>query len=300
MTGSENRPMKLIYYPGCTLKNHARNFDVSTVSSMAELDVEVEELARWNCCGTVHALASDDLMHRMAPVTNLIRVKEAQASEFMTSCAMCYNTLKRANIDVKKRADALETINEFLYLEETKYEGDVDVLHLLEYLRDRVGFDKLAEKVKKPLKGLRVACYYGCLLVRPKEVAFDDVENPMIMENLITALGGTPVFFPQKTECCGAHHTVGKPEIIAERTDKIMGSAHEEEADLVVVSCPLCAFNLDFRQDDARRLNPDFHHLPVLYFTQLMALALGCDDASLRFDLHHIDPLPALAARGLA
>ncbi|MDQ1316350.1 MAG: heterodisulfide reductase subunit, partial [Pseudomonadota bacterium] len=99
--------MKLIYYPGCTLKNHARNFDVSTVSSMAELDVEVEELARWNCCGTVHALASDDLMHRMAPVTNLIRVKEAQASEFMTSCAMCYNTLKRANIDVKKRADAL-------------------------------------------------------------------------------------------------------------------------------------------------------------------------------------------------
>lgn len=300
MTGSENRPMKLIYYPGCTLKNHARNFDVSTVSSMAELGVEVEELARWNCCGTVHALASDDLMHRMAPVTNLIRVKEAQASEFMTSCAMCYNTLKRANIDVKKRADALETINEFLYLEETKYAGDVDVLHLLEYLRDRVGFDKLAEKVKKPLKGLRVACYYGCLLVRPKEVAFDDVENPMIMENLIIALGGTPVFFPLKTECCGAHHTVGKPEIIAERTDKIMGSAHEEEADLVVVSCPLCAFNLDFRQDDARRLNSDFHHLPVLYFTQLMALALGCDDASLRFDLHHIDPLPALAARGLA
>lgn len=292
--------MKLIYYPGCTLKNHARNFDVSTVSSMAKLDVEVEELARWNCCGTVHALASDDLMHRMAPVTNLIRVKEAQASEFMTSCAMCYNTLKRANIDVKKRADALETINEFLYLEETQYAGDVDVLHLLEYLRDRIGFDKLAEKVKKPLKGLRVACYYGCLLVRPKEVAFDDVENPMIMENLITALGGTPVFFPQKTECCGAHHTVGNPEIIAERTDKIMGSAHEEEADLVVVSCPLCAFNLDFRQDDARRLNPDFHPLPVLYFTQLMALALGCDDASLRFDLHHIDPLPALAARGLA
>lgn len=297
--GSENKPMKLIYYPGCTLKNHARNFDVSTVSSMAELDVEVEELERWNCCGTVHALASDDLMHRMAPVTNLIRVKEAQASEFMTSCAMCYNTLKRANLDVKKRADALDTINQFLYLEETNYAGDVDVLHLLEYLRDRIGFDKLAGKVKKPLDGLRVACYYGCLLVRPKEVAFDDVENPMIMENLLLALGATPVAFPQKTECCGAHHTVARPEIIAERTDKIMGSAHEEQADLVMVSCPLCAFNLDFRQEDARRLNPDFHHLPVLYFTQLMALAFGCDDASLRFDLHHIDPLPALAARGL-
>ena len=292
--------MKLIYYPGCTLKNSARNFDVSTVSSMAELDVEVEELARWNCCGTVHALGSDNVMNRVAPVTNLIRVKEADASEFMTSCAMCYNTLKRANIDVKKRPDALDTINEFLTLETTKYQGDVDVLHLLEYLRDRVGFDKLAAKVTKPLKGLRVACYYGCLLVRPKEVAFDDVENPMIMENLITALGATPVNFPLKTECCGAYHAVDAPEIIADRTDKIMGSANDEQVDLVVVSCPLCAYNLDFRQDDARRLNPEFKHLPVLYFTQLMALALECGDDALRFDLHHIDPLPTLAARGLA
>jgi len=291
--------MKLKYYPGCTLKNQARNFDVSTVSSMEKLDVEVEELERWNCCGTVHALDSDNVMNRVAPVTNLIRVKEEQASEFMTGCAMCYNTLKRANIDVKQRADALATINDFLSLENTKYEGDVDVLHLLEYLRDRVGFDKLSEKVKKPLKGLRVACYYGCLLVRPKEVAFDDVENPMIMENLISALGATPVNFTHKTECCGAYHTVGKPEIIAERTDKIVGSANEEQADLVVVSCPLCAFNLDFRQDDAKRLNPDFNNLPVLYFTQLMAIAFGCDDSALRFDLHHVDPLPALAARGL-
>jgi heterodisulfide reductase subunit B len=296
---NEKTPMKLIYYPGCTLKNSARNFDVSTVSSMAELNVEVEELERWNCCGTVHALGSDNIMNRVAPVTNLIRVKEAQASEFMTSCAMCYNTLKRANIDVKKNPDKLSTINEFLTLETTKYQGDVDVLHLLEYLRDRVGFDKVAEKVKKPLKGLRVACYYGCLLVRPKEVAFDDVENPMIMENLITALGATAVNFPLKTECCGAYHAVGAPEIVADRTDKIMGSANEAQVDLMVVSCPMCAYNLDFRQDDAKRVNPDFEHLPVLYFTQLMALALECGDDALRFDLHHIDPLPALAARGL-
>ena len=297
--------MKLIYYPGCTLKNSARNFDVSTISSMAELDVEVEELDRWNCCGTVHALGAENVMNRVAPVTNLIRVKETaaktdgMASEFMTSCAMCYNTLKRANIDVKKRPDALETINRFLDLESTKYEGDVDVLHLLEYLRDRVGFDKLAEKVKKPLKGLRVACYYGCLLVRPKDVAFDDVENPMIMENLVAALGATPVNFPLKTECCGAYHAVGSPEIIADRTNKIMSSASEENVDLVVVSCPMCAYNLDFRQDDARRLNPDFRHMPVLYFTQLMALALECGDDAMRFDLHHIDPQPTLAARGL-
>lgn len=298
MTGNDK--MKLAYYPGCTLKNHARNFDVSTVSSMAELGVEVEELERWNCCGTVHALASDDVMHRVASVTNLVRVKEAHASEFMTSCAMCYNTLKRANMDVRKRADALATINDFLSLENIKYEGDVDVLHLLEYLRDRVGFDKLAGKVKKPLTGLRVACYYGCLLVRPKEVAFDDVENPTIMEDLVRALGATPVEFPYKTECCGAYHTVASPDIIADRTSKIMGNAEEQQADLVMMSCPLCAFNLDFRQADAMRIDTRFKPLPALYFTQLMALALGCGDDAMRYDLHYIDPQPVLAARGLA
>ena len=291
---------KLIYYPGCTLKNHARNFDVSTVSSMGKLDVEVAEMSRWNCCGTVHCLSSDNIMNRVAPVTNLIRVKEEGGSEFMTGCAMCYNTLKRANIDVKQRADVLETINEFVYLEETKYAGEVDVLHLLEYLRDRVTFDAMGKRVVKPLAGLKVACYYGCLLVRPKEVAFDDVENPTVMEDLVAALGATPVPFPLKADCCGAYHTVGKPEIIADRTNKIMGSAAEEEADLVIVSCPLCAYNLDFRQEDAKRLNPDFKHMPVLYFTQLMALAFGCDESALRLDLHHIDPKPALAARGLA
>lgn len=292
--------MKLTYYPGCTLKNHARNFDVSTVSSMAQLDVEVAELDRWNCCGTVHGLGATDVMQRIAPVTNLVRVKQSNADEVMTTCAMCYNTLKRANIDVRKRADALDTINKFMYLDDIDYQGDVEVRHLLEFLRDRIGFDKLAAKVKKPLKGLRVACYYGCLLVRPKEVAFDDVENPTIMEDLIVALGGTPVNFAQKTECCGAYHTVGNERIVADRTNKIMSSVGDEQADVVAVSCPLCAFNLDFRQSDAKRLNPELKHMPVLYFTQLMALALGCDESALRFDLHHIDPKPVLAGRGLA
>ena len=288
--------MKLSYYPGCTQKNHALNCDETTVAAMAPLGVEVKELDRWNCCGTVHGLTSDDLMHRVAPVTNLIRAKEESASAFMTTCAMCYNTLKRANQHVRQDPEALAVINDFLSLESTQYAGEVDVLHLLEVIRDRVGFEQVASRVKSPLKGLRVACYYGCLLVRPKEVAFDDVENPRIMEDLVAALGATPVQFPMKTECCGAYHSVDQPQIVAERTCLIMGSAYERGADLVVVSCPLCAHNLDHRQADAKRLKPDFHHLPVLYFTQLMAIALGCEESVLHFDLHHIDPKPALAA----
>ncbi|MDP2793014.1 MAG: CoB--CoM heterodisulfide reductase iron-sulfur subunit B family protein [Sulfurisoma sp.] len=292
--------MKLAYYPGCTLKNHARNFDDTTVASMARLGVEVRELERWNCCGTVHGLASDNLMQRAAPVTNLIRVKESGAGEFMTGCAMCYNTLKRANQHMRKDAAALATLNDFLSLEETQYAGDVDVFHLLEFLRDRVGFDKLAAAVTKPLKGLRVACYYGCMLVRPREVAFDDSESPAIMENLIAALGATPVPFALKAECCGAYHAVGRPEIVADRTDKIMGSALAHAADIVIVSCPLCAHNLDHKQVEAKKHHPDFHGLPVLYFTQLMAIALGCDDAAQHFELHHVDPRPLLTDRGLA
>jgi heterodisulfide reductase subunit B len=291
--------MKLSYYPGCTLKSHAKNFDDSTVASMSRLDVEVKELDQWNCCGTVHGLSSDDLIHRMAPVTNLIRAKEAAADAFTTGCAMCYNTLKRANQHVREDATALATINDFLSLETTNYAGDIDVLHLLEVLRDRIGFEKLASQVKRPLKGLRVACYYGCLLVRPKEVAIDNVEDPKVMENLIESLGATAVPFALKTECCGAYHTVARPEVIAGRTNRIMASAYENTADVVVVSCPLCAHNLDHRQKEARQLNPDFHHVPVLYFTQLMAIALGCDENVLRFDLHHIDPRPALAGFGL-
>lgn len=218
----------------------------------------------------------------------------------MTTCAMCYNTLKRANEHVRQDPAALAVVNDFLSLESTKYAGDVDVLHLLEFLRDRVGFAKIASQVKNPLRGLRVACYYGCLLVRPREVAFDDVENPRIMDDLVAALGATPVTFPMKTECCGAYHTVGRPDIVAERTYLILQSAYAEGADVVAVSCPLCAHNLDHRQADAKRFKMDLRHLPVLYFTQLMAIALGCHEAVLHFDLHHIDPLPALAPWGVA
>jgi len=291
--------MKISYFPGCTLKSHARNCEESTVAAMARLGVEVKELDRWNCCGTVHGLASDDLIHRVAPITNLIRVKEEGAKTFTTSCAMCYNTLKRANHHVREDAAALAVINDFLSLESIKYTGDVDVLHLLEILRDQIGFEKLASKVNRSIKGLRVACYYGCLLVRPKEIAIDDVENPKIMENLVTALGATAVPFALKTECCGAYHTVAQPEIIAGRTHRIMTTAYQQRADIVLVSCPLCAHNLDHRQAEAKRLTPDFQHTPVLYFTQLMAIALGCDESVLRFDLHHIDPKPVLARLGL-
>ncbi len=291
--------MKLTYYPGCTLKANARNFEDSALYALEQLDIEVEELSRWNCCGTVFSLATDDLIHHMAPIRNLIRVKESGSDRVMTLCAMCYNTLKRANERMKADPESLEKINKVMYKEEIDYEGDVEILHLLELIRDEIKFENLTNKVVKPLKNLKVACYYGCMLVRPKEIGFDDVENPTVMENLVSALGGDPVDFPYKTECCGAYQTVDKPDIIAERTNQIIGSAVSRGAEVMVVSCPLCAFNLDHRQKQTVQIYQDFKGLPILYFTQLLAIALNCTEDTLRLDLHYFDPKPILQGKGL-
>ncbi len=291
--------MKLSYFPGCTLKNHAKNFEDSALCSLKNLDVEVEEIRRWNCCGTVFSLATDDLIHHVAPVRNLIRAKEAGSDKLMTLCAMCYNTLKRSNERVRSNPEDLDIINDFMYREDIDYKGDVDVVHLLEILKNEIKFENIAKKAVKSLKGLKVASYYGCYLVRPQEIGFDDVENPMIMDELMTALGAEAIDFPYKVECCGAYQTVDKPEIIADRTNQILSSSLKQGAEVVTVSCPLCAFNLDQRQKETQQKFPEFKNIPILYFSQLLAIALGCPQDSLRLDLHYIDPKPILKEKGL-
>jgi heterodisulfide reductase subunit B len=291
--------MKLAYYPGCTLKNHARNFEDSALCSLEALGVEVSEIDRWNCCGTVFSLATDDLIHHLAPIRNLIRVKEAGADGMMTLCAMCYNTIKRSNQRVQNSPEDLAVINDFMYRENVKYEGDVKVYHLLEMLRDEMGLEKVSAAVTRPLEGLKIASYYGCYLVRPADVGIDNMEDPTVMDDLMGSLGGSPTDFPLKTECCAAYQTVDNPGIVADRTNQIVTSARNRGAEVLVVSCPLCAFNLDHRQKATVEKYPDFRGLPVLYFTQLMAIALGCSEESLRLDLHYVDPKPLLREKGL-
>ncbi len=291
--------MKVSYYPGCTLKSNARNFEDSALCALKALGLEVKELERWNCCGTVYSLATDDLIHHLASIRNLIRVKEAQSDAVMTLCAMCYNTLKRVNERVKADPESLSKIHKFMDEEKVAYAGDVRVRHLLELLRDDIKFETIAKKVRRPLAGLRVASYYGCLLVRPKGVGIDDLENPTVLDDLAGALGAKPVDFPHKTECCGAYQTVDKPESVADRAFNILSSAVRRGADVVSVSCPLCAFNLDHRQADTAKKYSGFKTIPVLYFTQLLAIAMGCEEKDLRLDLHHIDPGPVLKQRGL-
>ncbi len=279
--------MKITYYPGCTLKANAKNFEDSAIYSYGELGIELVELPRWNCCGTVYSLATDDLMRHLAGIRTFIRVKEQGTNKFVTFCSMCYNTLKQVEIKLRNDEEALSKLNDFMYEEETKYDGDVTVIHGLTLLKE-YGFDKLKSKVKNPLNK-KIAAYYGCLLLRPKEVAIDDVENPTIMEDLISALGGEPIDFPFKNECCGAYEVTHDRNIIIERTKKIIENAQARGAEMIITSCPLCEFNLDNMQKYVKENYGSFKTIPVLYYTQVMAVAFGNRDAA-HFELNYIKP----------
>jgi heterodisulfide reductase subunit B len=290
--------MKIPYYPGCTLKTTAKNFESSAIASAKQLGIEMEEMPRWNCCGTVYSLASDDLMHQIAPIRNLARVQEAHGDKVVTLCAMCYNTLKQANLLVKKNPDKLNTLN--LFMDDMEgYEGNVKTLHPLEIFRDEYGFEKIKEKVKKPLNGLKVVPYYGCLLTRPTEVAIDDAEEPLVLKKFMETLGAEVVNTPYKIECCGSYHTVNNRDVVAMRTYDIITSAAKLGGEAIVLSCPLCEFNLDARQKDVEKSHRGFKGMPVLYFTQLLAIALGLDESVCGFEQHYVDPRPLLKRKGL-
>ena len=294
--------MKFAFYPGCTLKTTAKNFETSTIASSDALGIDLVELPRWNCCGTVHALAKDDVMHHLAPIRNLVRVEQMRDEgtiedrSVVTQCAMCYNTLKRANASAKADPDKMKKIRDVME-KEPNYGGTVEVVHFLEVLKEQ-GWEKVAGRVEKPLKGLKVAPYYGCLLLRPRDFGIDDPDSPTIFEDLVGALGVEVVDIPFKAKCCGAYHTVEMKKVTAELSQRILQQAVEAGADLVATTCPLCQFNLGDRQREIKRIFRDFGSIPVVYYTQLMALAFGLKEEATGLDQNYPDARPVLEERG--
>jgi heterodisulfide reductase subunit B len=288
--------MKASYYPGCTLKTKARNLEDAAVASMAELGVEFEELPRWNCCGAVHSLADDDLIHHVAPVRDLIRAMEQGSGKLVTLCSMCYNTLARANLIMREDEVKRKTINDFMN-EERDYHGEVEVVHFLNFLRDEVGWDKVGEKVKTPLEGLKVAPYYGCTLLRPKKVAIEPPGHPELLNEFLRTLGATPVDFSDSALCCGSYQILMNPEAALGAVSKILDGAARAGAEAMVISCPLCEFNLARSQGELVEKGGITKEIPVFYFTQLLALALGLDDKACRFDLNPKSSAALLASR---
>ena len=292
--------MRIPYFPGCSLKTYASGFEKSAIAAGKELDIEFVELPRWNCCGVVSSLTNDDLMHHLAPVRNMMRLSDMKAEgladedkRLLILCSMCLNTFKRTNLKVRENPDDLATMNDFMYKEEKKYDGSVEIIHLLELLKE-YGFNKIKDRVKNSLKDLNVAPYYGCMLIRPKEVGIDDAEEPTIFEEFVSSLTANPVDWRAKKTCCGSYLTVNKKEAVIKLTKRILDDAQKQKADVIITSCPLCAFNLDSRQGLIKEQNPGFETIPVLYFTQLMAIAFGLDASTFGFEKNKVDPMPVL------
>lgn len=295
--------MAISYYPGCTLSTKGRGYDASGRAVAKALGLELQELDNWNCCGATFPLAVDNLLAMAGPTRVLVEAR-AQSDRVATLCAICYNVLKRTNHFLASDPEKRDRLNYFI---EADYAGDLKVQHLLEILRDELGFEALRERVQaasartgKSLKGLRVAPYYGCLLLRPqKELQLDNAEDPRILEDLLAALDCEPVDFSHRVECCGSYLLVTSGDVVTDMSQAVLESAARCGAQVVVTACPLCQYNLDHKQAEMGLRQPGFRPLPVLYFTQLVGLALGLDSADWGWELHHVDPRPVLSAWGL-
>jgi heterodisulfide reductase subunit B len=276
--------MKISYYPGCTLKTKAKNLEESAIAALDALGIQVEELPRWNCCGAVHSLADDDLIHQVAPVRDLIRAKEQGSDKLVTLCSMCYNSLARANLLMREDEEKRETINRFMD-EEIDYEGEVEVLHFLSFLKDEIGWDELKKKIKIPLTGLKVAPYYGCTLQRPRAVGIEPPGSFELMTQYLETLDIDVVPFPGADLCCGSYQVLGNPSAAEDAASNILSWAAELGAEAMALSCPLCDFNLGKRQGDLLMSGKIKTGVPTFYFTQLLALALGLKAEVCRLDL---------------
>lgn len=261
--------MKYSYYPGCTLRNKAKNLDHYARACAEILGFTLEEIPDWQCCGGVYPLGSDEIASKLSSVRALNDAKE-QGRDLITVCSACHHVLKRVNDDMKNVPDICNRANAYMQLPEP-YRGETKVVHYLEVLRDVVGFDNLKKKVTNPLTGRKIGAYYGCLLLRPSEVlAFDDPENPRILEDFLRALGAEPVVYPYRNECCGGYISLKDKELSAGMCQRIADSAAGFGADCLVTACPLCKYNLGRNGK-----------LPVVYFTELLAQALGVKEADL-------------------
>jgi heterodisulfide reductase subunit B len=254
------------YYPGCTLKTKAKELDRYARLSAQALGIELVELPDWQCCGAVYPMARDEVGTRLSSVRALMAARELDRP-LVTLCSACHHVIKRVNGDMARDEEIRDKVNAYLG-EEPTYAGETRVLHYLELLRDQVGFDQLKKKVVNPLKGKKIGAYYGCMLLRPgAEMEFDNPENPTVMEDFIRALGAEPVLYPYRNECCGGYITLENNDLAQRKCTDITTSATEKGAQALITACPLCMYNVS--------ANALSNKLPVHYFTELLARALG-------------------------
>ena len=260
--------MKFQYFPGCTLKTKGVRLDMCAQKAAKALGFTLEEVENWQCCGAVYPMARDEIATRLSSVRALNAAKE-KGEPLVTLCSACHHVIKRVNGDMQRDADIRTKVNNYLNLD-TPYTGETEVLHYLEVLRDKIGWEKVQAAVTKPLTGKKIGAYYGCLLLRPsREMGFDDPENPTILEDFIRAIGAEPVYYALRNECCGGYTTIENKTYAQKQAQKIIDNAKTAGADLLITACPLCLYNLSKNTDGS---------VPVRYFTELLAQALGLEE----------------------
>jgi heterodisulfide reductase subunit B len=279
--------LKIGYYPGCSLTGTGKEYDLSLRKILQKLDVELEELDDWSCCGATSAHATNHLMSTALPAINLSIAENQRIKELFAPCAACYNRMVVAKHELETNPPLAKQVSDLI---ERPVNYSTEIINVVE-LFERIGAKKIEEARTTNLKGIKVACYYGCLLIRPFSIThFDDAEQPTSMEKIVAATGAEAIEWNYKIECCGGAHSIAHKEIVVDLSKKILDDAKLHGADVVVVACPMCHSNLDMRQ----RAMKNHQEIPVLYLSEFIGLALGATQKELGIDLHFVSAEPLL------
>jgi heterodisulfide reductase subunit B len=282
------------FYPGCSLHSTGLEYGLSTHAVFRHLGIELDELPDWNCCGATSAHSLSHTLALALPARNLALAQE-KGRDIVTPCAACFNRMKSADYTLRSDPQARAEIEALV---DFKFTAQINVRPLLAVLFEDFGLQSLAMQVRRPLAGLKLVPYYGCLLVRPPQVVqFDDPDNPQIMAALLRAVGAQVMDWSYATECCGAGLSLGRADIVRSKVSSLAAHAREAGADALVTACPLCQMNLEMRQNGNGAAKSA--KMPAFYFTELVGLALGIPESNRWWGKHLIDPRPLLRSTGL-
>jgi heterodisulfide reductase subunit B len=261
------------YYPGCSLESLGKSYHVSTMAVAGALGLELKEIVDWNCCGATAYFPVDELLAYSLTARNLAKA-EKTGLDFVAPCSACYKNAYFTNKYIQTDPDLAEHINYALEADNLHIEGTSKVWHLIEIFLNDVGLEEIKNKVTNPLKDLRVAPYYGCQILRPQKEK-ENVENPQFFEELLSAIGAEPIDYASKARCCGGSLIITNRRAALDMVRILLQDAIDHNADVIATTCPMCDVNLEVYQAQVNREFGTHYSIPVMYFTQLMGLALG-------------------------
>jgi heterodisulfide reductase subunit B len=285
--------MQYAYYPGCSAESTARDQHMSVCQVAKALDIDLIELNGWTCCGSTPAHQTDRILSIALPAANLLMAQKLDL-DLVVFCASCYNRMKVANHEIQSNSAMRKNVAKYLGED---YDGNVRIRHFIEVLVQDIGTSELQKRFTHTLDGLKVAGYYGCLLVRPADVTgFDDPENPTIIDRLVNSMGGESVDWSHKVACCGGGLAISRTDIVVELSNSVLDMAKASGAECIAVACPMCQINLDMRQSNINKIKNVSYEMPIVYITQLMGLCLGISWRKLGMNKCIVSPKPVIDA----